>query len=271
MSRIRLTLLSSMAVFAVGAIATTVAQAARPVQPVYTTQKEGVANAPLVTPLKVENTSVGTTRIWISAGALDVTCSSGVISKGEFETKGRAKGEMAFKECHPFEAFENGAKQIEEGEAFTACVVQNVSGGVAGEIKMPGLKSRLVWAKGKNEILVLYTPETGTLFADIELKGAACALKGKYTIEGSALAEARQTNEEAVASTPLFEVKNGAGAVAPLYTEFEVEEGTSKETGSASLISPHGHAVAIEGAGQAERVVEGTGVTRGRGLLGIHE
>lgn len=251
------------AMLILGIAGATVAQAARPIQPQYTRQGSTIAEN-----LKIRDKSQPS-RLWAPSLGIVIQCSTDT-SEGTIGPKGLSNGVVKYHECKVFEATKNTVaqgEQFEEGAELAHCTVQS-PGEAVGQITTNRLKNHLVWQKGVNKILVLYTPEVGTTFVELEVKesGGACLAKGTFPVTGSILAAPTRVNEEAVMGVQVFDVKNEKAKVTPLFTEWEVEEKGVKETGTASL-KLSAKETAFEGMDQIE--LEPIGGKRGLGA--IHE
>jgi hypothetical protein len=82
--------------------------------------------------------------LWQVVLATVIRCEKSA-STGFIEPKGRDSGSITYSGCKIFIAKENAtAKQWDEGEENSSCKTKN------GENTTKPIKSRLVWAKGKN-------------------------------------------------------------------------------------------------------------------------
>jgi hypothetical protein len=245
---------------------TGVAQASRPAQPAFTKGGEAISTA-----LKIEGASEQP-RFLIPSLDAAIRCEKSE-SSGEIEKKGRDKGKIIYKGCSiselkeskPKESSEE-TKEIVEGEGITKCKVNSTEAS-AGEIKITGLKSRLVWAKGENVILDHYEGEKEPL-VELTVEGEGCLLKGKYKVEGSLLAAVPDLNEESISNPQYFEATDEGDSIKRTYTKFEVEEESKKTEGTAEL-NTAGKAVILESAEQVELAApEGE---KHREPFGVHE
>jgi hypothetical protein len=216
MSRTRVVLSSLLAVFAVGAVAAASAQA----EPLY--YENGAA---LAAPKNVRYTSMWS-RLWSYKQKLVIVCKSDE-GKGTITVEGKdtVAEPLTYTGCKAFEAKENAAaKQWEEG-AELKCTVKGGTGAVAGEIKLPALKSKLVnrVASENEEVLVRLEPEVGEVFVTLKLEGTECALAGSYEVKGKVLGRIPR-EQEAIMGNVLFETENSTGVskVVQRFNEYEL-------------------------------------------------
>jgi len=250
------------AVMALSAIGVGAAQAARPVQPQFIkATKAGACCETIKSGVTIEDSS-GRSRLWSPTAGILIRCEKD-FSSGTIGPKGLDNGEVTYKECKVFKPEENvTTKQWEEGPEIGGCEVEG------GEIKTKHIKSHLVWNKGKNEVLVLYTPEVGTEFVPINIVPAGCAVHGSFAITGGVLAQPTRINSESVMTVQTFETNNENSKVSQRYTEWEVEqEGGVKESGTTEL-KLGAKASALESVEQVE-LEKQNGLKRGP--FGIHE
>jgi hypothetical protein len=268
-SKIKVMLGCLGALLAMGVLGVGVAQAASPIQPQFISNNGETIKSNLT----VEDYGART-RLWDKELGTVIRCEK-ATSEGTIGTKGRGTGKVSYSgECKVFAATENATtKQVEEGEALSACAVTE-------PIVTESLKTRLVWAKGSSgskssptNLLVLYEPASGTTFVGIVITGSSCVIKGTDKVEGTQLgaALAPKANAESTTLLVLFSVLNASSNVLPECKEWEVQEpGGSLESGTAE-IKFDGKPAALEGFDQTERVREGSGSAARRHLVGVHE
>jgi hypothetical protein len=218
MPRIRIVMLSTLAVLALSAVAAGAASA----EPTYWHLNAALAAGES---LGVRYTSMWS-RLWVASPKLVITCErdkgTGTIKASGEDTV--ASG-LAYTGCKPFEWKENATTtQLEEGAEFSKCTVSGGTGAAAGEIKLPALKSQLVYKVGstKTQLLVRLEPEVGENFVTIKLSGAECALAGEDETKGKVLGWVPRVNEEAIMGNVLFETLNAAGAIKQRFREYEL-------------------------------------------------
>jgi hypothetical protein len=202
-SRFRILTACVGGVLALSALGAGTAQAARPEQPVF-----WHGGAAITASLATKTLSPGVYRLWWSAFGVGVTCTT-ASGTGKLEAKGRTKDEITYSGCKLVAQTANTTtEQTEEGAENANCTVKG-GGAPAGEIKLTGLKSRLVWAEGKNVLLDLYEPEKQpAVTLEVGKVGeGACADIGKYAMDGSWLAAPSRANEEALVGNQLIESK----------------------------------------------------------------
>lgn len=268
-NRIRVLLVSLLAVFAVSAVASGPAQAAK--RPTYWHMSAAIAET-----FKIEDSS-WRSRLWATSLGVVIRCEADV-SKGEIEIKGKDKGEVKYTGCKVFGAVKKGVApmQWEEGGELE-CTVKSV-GGAAEEIKVTGLKSRLVYVKpvgGETEILTLFEPTTQP-FVELTIAnkgvGTCPAPPGNYPVKGKVLGRVPRINEEAIAGNILFETNNEAAAVKQRYTAWElplVGAEPKEEEENVELVLGTSNKAALESTEQVELEV-GEKIAGKRGLFDVH-
>ncbi len=209
-------MVSFSALLALGAIGVGMAQAASPIQPQYTSSRNGVIGETIKSNVTIEDVSART-RLWSTELSLVIRCEKD-SSEGFLEPNGRDSGTVSYTECKVFGVKENAVAQIEEGEELKCTVAE--------PIKTASLSSRLVWAKGSPVLLVLYQPKAGigTAFVTIKLTGASCLPKGEYEVKGALLGLAPRFNEEWIEGPVLFNTVNANKKVVQQAKEFEVKK-----------------------------------------------
>jgi hypothetical protein len=283
-SKLKVLMICLGAMLALSAVWVGAAQAARPVQPMFTVAAGTGCCETIKASVTIEVQS-DRSRLWSTGLGTVITCNRDINTiNSALEPEGKDKGEDSFKECQVFSAAKNETtKQFEEGEVNAGCVVRS-EGAPIGEINTNKLKSKLVWNEGRNEVLVLYEPAEGTVFTTIKIEKAAgkeCLFSGTYKVEGGVLAFAARyggvnsinRNEEGIMGDQLFEVKNENGAVTQLYKNYEVQAVTGGAVTKASVeLKLASFQSALESTEQFERPTEtnAAGKIR-RGLWGVHE
>jgi hypothetical protein len=115
-----------------------------------------------------------------------------------------------------------GRAEAKEG---SKCTVKG--GGVAGEIILKNLKSKLAYRPGSEvELLDVLEPEVQP-FVTLEIEGGECTIKGKYELTGSVIGWIPRPNEEATSSSVLFESKNWEPEARQRFNRYEL---VNKET-----------------------------------------
>jgi hypothetical protein len=244
------------ALLVLSAIVAGAAQAARPIQPHFTTN----GGETLKSNLTIE-ANIGRSRLWgVELGTV-IRCEKG-SALGAIEPKGRGIGTASYSECKVFATKENiTTKQIEEGEEFTGCKIENI-------ITKP-MRYRVVWSKTTIPLALLaMKPASGTEFASISISGSSCLAKGIYVATGSMLSLIPRLNVESVVTGALLSnTINENGKVVQEATAYEVEEGGIKEEVTGLELRLSEKPASLEEVGQLERI-RGAG---SRGLAGLHE
>jgi len=265
-NRVKYLLVAMLAVFALGAVAAGSAQA----EPTY--HHKGAA---LTESFAVRYTSMWS-RLWGWELGVVIVCEKDngtgtITTKGEDTVEG-----LVYTGCKVYEATKNATtKQYEQGDPLTKCGVKG-GGGVEGEIKLPALKSKLVYVpkSTEKELLVRLEPKEGTTFVTLEVTGTECLAKGTFKVTGSVLGwvpRPEQTAgplEEAVANSVLFEVKNNneaketeGGPPRQYYKSYELGGVTTED-----VLKLEGKPTAYESTEQ----VELTEVSSKTGLFSAH-
>jgi hypothetical protein len=189
MSRTKFVMLSLVVVFGVTAMASAPALAASPVYEVCTKVTAGTGEWDDHTcstngankkewedePLSGSNGAqtyaiVGTSQISILAGSIgavkvEIECTKDRID-GYIAPQGRDSVIVKYEECALFEVVGS------ERKSLGACTIPNIT--------TNKIKSKLLSASE-----VEFAPESGTVFAEIKIEGAACALKSTQKVEGT--------------------------------------------------------------------------------------
>ena len=200
MSRIRISMVSLLAVMAVGGIASASASAALKneyfIKKVAVAAAKAVTGAPGVAVLQGEFATVKT----------QVECKKGILTEAFIEAAGKSKGKIEFKECTAFE-LKNGVDT-----AFpTKCVV--------GEPITVEYTDQLFGGPGNTEE-DRFSPKVGTLFAEVKIENKApeiCPIKvaikaeGKYVAALGPKGEIEQTEHELVFQSTGSELTSGVG------------------------------------------------------------
>lgn len=193
MSRIRLVVLSLVAVLAVSAAASASALAAETFGGVQCQPyPEGKWKDPQCTEkgppneyetMEITNSEVkgeGETAILkseISTTKIYIDCQKTTFA-GRIEKGGKSKSEIKYEKCVLYEE--------STGKPISTCTVPTITANVADEI-----------VGGKGHFEDRFTPEKGEEFTKIKIEGASCTLKGTFEVKGSQRcelpdAEARQ-------------------------------------------------------------------------------
>jgi hypothetical protein len=264
-SRFKVLVICFGAAMALSALMAGVAQAARPVQPQFTINGETIKSN-----ITVEVRTHGS-RLWV-LGVYLITCRRDEVT-AVLEPRGLSKSKITLNECSLHIINVNSDNKHEEGEEFSRTC------GVSNPIVLPPMRSRLVWAEGKNDVLTLVEPEEGTsfIFWEIIKTEGTCLITGTDGLEGAALSwdprfSTAAINEEAIMNVQLFENKDEGNAVKQRFTKWEVEQAGSgkRETGTAKLgiLESEGEA-AFESIEQVEQALSPT--TKRRVPYGITE
>jgi hypothetical protein len=221
MSRIRIGLLSLLAVFAFSAVAAAAAQAEVPTY--------SYKGAELSGKLEIKSKS-GVSRLWVSALKQVIVCTAdtdtGWINQVSGEAGTNEKVTVTYTGCKLYEAKWNATTKLwEVGSAYSACTVNGPSTEPAGTIKTKELKSRLAyWPPGPESIVVdHFEPEAGEVFVTIVISG--CALDGTYEVKGSVIGQVTPINKEEKVLTLTFAVtKTVEKEVTQSPEEYQLEE-----------------------------------------------
>jgi hypothetical protein len=263
-SRFNVLMVCLGAVLALSAVATGVAQAAKPAQPVFTSSKpNNVIGEALTTNLTIEDSSAQS-RLLDPSLVTAIRCEND-SSIGTIGPKGLDNGRVTYTGCKTYKLEENvTTKQWEEGETVGTCKI-------AGEkIETEQISSRLVWNRATSQILVLYQPLTAANFVVIKFEtGHGCGLSS-LEVKGAILGLPTNSNAEGLLGFQTFETVNGGTAkVAQRFTEWEVTPpGEANKNGTAEFKVGTNNA-GLESDEQIELVKE-TSASK-RGLWGIHE
>lgn len=167
MTRIRLILLSMVAVLGLSAVVSATASAA--VETRYFTE----AGTELAASESIAGT-VGTAELvtTIAGDKVAIVCAKNTLTNAVVETVGKSKGEIKYEEC--------GELKQTKGGALTT--VANC------KITIPTFKFLdLLIAGPGGTVEDEFKPETGTTFVEIEINGTGCnaVFKGKFKAEGT--------------------------------------------------------------------------------------
>jgi hypothetical protein len=251
-------------VLALSAVATGVAQAIKPAQPLFTSSKpNNVIGEALTRNLTIEDSS-GQSSFEVPSLGMAIRCGND-SSIGTIGPKGLGNSKVTYTGCKNYRLEENVAtKQWEEGETDSTCKIPGE------KIETEQISSRLVWNKATNQMLVLYQPLTAGVFFVLKFEsGHGCGLSN-IEVRGVVLGLPTNSNAEGLFGFQTFEIVNGGAArVTQRFTEWEVTPpGEANKNGTAEFKVGTANA-GLESDEQIELVKE-TSASK-RGLWGIHE
>jgi hypothetical protein len=212
MSRIRIGLLSLLAVFAFSAVAAGAAQA---VVPTYSFSGSGAIKS-----------KSGVSRLWVTKLGTVIVCTAstdtGKIVAGAGTNE---KVTVTYTGCKLYAAEWNGSEWV-VGSALSLCKVNGPLGEPAETIKTSELKSKLAYAPNSKTVVDYFEPEAGPVFVNINIEGTGCLLDkvGGYNVEGSVVGEVTPINTSSKVGTITFAVtKNVAAGVTQHFEGYQLE------------------------------------------------
>jgi hypothetical protein len=160
MSKVKVVLLGLFAVFAVSAVTASMASAHafKVEKSEFTTGSEAIEG----------DSFSGKLETTIAKLSISLQCEEDVSGPSEIKPKGESKGSLEFKNCFVVEDKEGKRGFV------TTCEVKEP---VVAEFKDLLTEHSIDEYKGSKE-------PTKEIFTELELKGASCALKGKYPVKG---------------------------------------------------------------------------------------
>lgn len=235
MQRVKLIMVSLLAVFAFSAVAVGSAQAFN-----HPTWRKGGAATATNTKLNIIASSLEPSRLWDKKLGTVVICqkskTTGTIENHENaakELEGVDEANVTYEECTVWSITENAAEQIKQNEKLAACKVRDNVEKVNGKIVVPTTESFLAYVpgSGEKEVVDVFQPKTsGNPFVTLEITGTGCIPAGTYAIKGSVIGKIPRVQvgpaptEEAVMGNLLFETNNEPGGknVTQRFLEYEL-------------------------------------------------
>jgi hypothetical protein len=229
-SRIRVLLVSLLAVFAFSAVMATAALAVS--EPPEWTTKDSAT----VPSTKIKDASL-ISRLWVTPLGLVIVCKKD-ISTGTIENnaakEGIDTGTVTYSECAAWSTTKNAAKQWIQKEELKKCTVKS-PGEAAGTIKTKEIASKLAFieehAPGEVapvEIAEVFKPKEGEVFVTVEVAGEGCAAAVTAEVKGSVIgkiprSETVLSTQEAVVGNVLFETTNVEAGVSQRYKKYKLK------------------------------------------------